>query len=105
MSAEDWPVLATRIPGAPAGGRPDRLVLVDDPEAGYVAVRWYLDQSPKWRCKACGPQEVVECIHTFAAAVRLSADLLGLRPAQPSPEARATPLRTPDTSTERSRTQ
>jgi len=73
--------LPVRVPGKPGPHRLDRLLIVDDPTAGEVAVRWTLAYDvPLWRCKACGPQPAANCVHTFSAAIRLSTDILGLNP-------------------------
>jgi hypothetical protein len=72
-------VLPTRIPGNHHPNRRDRLVIVTDPDIGLVTVRWELGRTPLWRCRSCGPRDDADCIHTFAAAVRLAEDLLGLK--------------------------
>ncbi len=81
-------VLPVRVPGDPSPAGRDRLVLVADPVVGDVAVRWQLGRAPMWRCKACGPQyETADCVHVFAAALRLARDLLGLESVVPTPTA------------------
>lgn len=61
--------------------RPDRLLLVEDPEAGVITVRWRLTPSAHiWRCGSCGRMTAADCPHTFSAALFLARDLLGLTP-------------------------
>lgn len=72
----------TTIPGNLGPHRPDRLVIVHDPDAGPIAVRWRLGTpGAMWKCTACGPMNAADCAHTFSAGIRLAADLLGLNPA------------------------
>lgn len=91
-------VLPVSMPGDQNPTGRDRLLLVADPVAGAVAVRWELGRVPMWRCKPCGPQYEVECAHTFAAALRLAQDLLGLEPTHPIPDGATAP---DDTTNER----
>jgi hypothetical protein len=58
--------------------RNDRLVIVTDPDAGEVRVRWNLARDEVWRCETCGPMQGAECPHTFSAGLLLAEDLLGL---------------------------
>ncbi|WP_395691517.1 hypothetical protein [Nocardioides sp.] len=71
-------VLPTRIPGIERLDRRDWLVLVTDPDVGCIAVRWCPERPARWRCKACGPMDTTDCLHTFAAGVRLAEHLFGL---------------------------
>jgi hypothetical protein len=76
------PVLPVRMPSARVRAeRPDRLLVVTDPELGDIPCRWRLTPSHLiWRCSACGPMERASCEHTFAAAMYLAEHLLGLTP-------------------------
>jgi hypothetical protein len=74
--------------------RPDRLLFVEDPDAGTVLVRWRLTPSEfVWRCGSCGPMAAAECVHTFSAGLFLATDLLGLTPAIPTPESQLNPTK------------
>jgi hypothetical protein len=69
-------VLTARL--LPPNRDESRRVMVDDP-AGPVAVRWFPDSGHRrWRCRLHGDQDQTECPHTFAAAVLLAEQLLGL---------------------------
>lgn len=72
--------MPVRLPEAPVRvDRPDRLLLVADPDLGDVPVRWKLTPGANvWRCGACGSQSMADCIHAFSAAIHLAERLLGL---------------------------
>lgn len=57
----------------------DRLAFVDvDDTRRAVRVQWRHGRGEPWTCAACGPMTAPDCEHTFAVAVRLAEDLLGL---------------------------
>lgn len=64
------------------GRLPDRLLVVQDPQLGGVPVRWRMAPALGgwiWRCSACQTRtRTAGCAHTFAAALVLAQDLLGL---------------------------
>jgi hypothetical protein len=90
-------VTATVLPAHfPEGSRPvcdwrDRVVFVVE-GGGQVRVRWHLGRRRRWSCDACGLMDSAACVHTFAAALLLAEDVLGLRRV---PELEATTNRIP----------
>jgi hypothetical protein len=54
-----------------------KLVIVEDPDAGPVVVRW-LAGSEHWRCGRCGPMSRAGCEHTFSAGLALAESMFGL---------------------------
>lgn len=74
------PVLPVAIPGDPTPTRPDRLLIVTDPDHGPIRVRWRLGFEATWKCERCGLMAAADCPHTYSAGVHLSMVLLGLNP-------------------------
>jgi hypothetical protein len=71
-------VLPAEVMGRALRKSLDRRVVIQDPEAGPVTVRWQLGREQPWRCSDCGPMTDAECQHTFAAGLVLAEQLLGL---------------------------
>lgn len=60
-------------------GERARFVLVDDPDyEDGVVVRWRFAQPDPWRCPVDGHMTTADCAHTFAAALLIAEQLLGL---------------------------
>lgn len=58
-----------------------RTVVVTDPDAGDLHVRWRIKSNPavwRWRCDIDGPTADPDCIHAWSAAIHLAEHLLGL---------------------------
>jgi hypothetical protein len=72
--------MATTIHGQPRASAQSRLVLVEDPEHGTVAVRWRMTRNA-WKCEVHGVMRRANCLHTFAAALLLADRLLGIKSA------------------------
>lgn len=72
------PPLTAVIPYVEALRRPNRLVVVTDPDHGHLAIWWNLDRRRMWRCPIHGRQAGAHCPHTHAAARALARHLLGL---------------------------
>ncbi len=74
----------TTLPARLTGGQTERKVeaaLIVDDHGEDVLVRFKLGRP--WRCADCGPMERAECVHTFAAALVLAEQFLGLTPLNP----------------------
>jgi hypothetical protein len=65
--------------------RPNRLVIIDDPDHGTLAIWWHLDRRRMWRCPIHGTQATTACPHTTAAAHALAHTILGLEQEGPTP--------------------
>lgn len=57
-----------------------RVVLVPGEDGAVVTVRWFYRQPRRWKCGECGHLELATCEHTFAAALLLAQELLGVQP-------------------------
>lgn len=81
ISAETMTPLHAFVPQTPNRHELSRLVIVEDPHLGRVGVRWRPprpDAGWRYKCAACGRLELASCPHSFAAALVLATDLLGL---------------------------
>jgi hypothetical protein len=56
----------------------ERHIVVADPIAGPVNVRFFIGRDEPWRCRLCGQQATATCPHAFSAALELAESLLGL---------------------------
>lgn len=96
--------MTARVNGTPGTVKGERLVMVADPDAGNIPVRWRSQPENSnadpwiWSCRIHGHQTEVECVHTFYAALHLAGTLLGLTraepPTDPTPAAEAAASRT-----------
>lgn len=76
MTADDASAV---LVGVCRGRYPMWRLVVDDPDSsGRVVVKFRPGTSPPWTCAAHGPMTRAACAHTFAAALLLADELLGL---------------------------